>query len=297
MSEPEPSPIERHGRGAAAVVAIGLAAGLLDRFVGTPSDRHALLVAALVAGVGAAAWQVTERWDLGAVAAATAGLWAIPHTVPRHQVWVAAGPIAAMLVPTAWLERVRDLGLAIVGAALALLAGVGLGLSVPALAFAAVGAFVTTYARPAVPTEGTLRGLRTVALFTPGLALVGLVGVNAGTGWLEAAGGAQALGLGVGLLGLTAILALAVLGLSTLLASRDPAQRSAWLAASLGIVVLAATVPARDVELLRAAGAHALAPLAVLATVAGARVGATQGSRLSGYMFPLAASVTQIPLL
>lgn len=285
------------GWGLAVVAAVALAAGVLDRFVGLPSDRHALLLAALVAGVGLAGWRVAQRWDVAVLAALAAGVWAIPQAVPRHRLWVAAVPVLVLLVPGERLGELRPVAASLAAAALTAAVVVvlegGLVVGAPAGALA----FLFVLVRPDVPTDATLRALRTVALFAPGTLLLTFVAVNAGTGWFERATAAEALLAGTGLLGLLGLVSLAILGLATVLASSDPAQATAWVASAMALAVLVVVVPLRDVALLRAAGAYALGPLAVLAATAGVRVGSTHGRRSLGLALPLAASAVQIGLL
>lgn len=286
------------GYGWSLAILPALAAGLVDLFaVGPTSIVHASLVAALVAGAGLATWRITEHWGLAGVTAATAALWSFPYLVPASQLWISTLPLLVLLVPAQRLDVVRSGPLAVLVALIAAALALVLGLGALPSTLAGASAFILTILRPDVPTEATLRGLRAVALLAPGVVLIALVGVNAGTGWFEQAGGADALGLGVGLLGVLALASLALLGLATLLASTDPAQRTAWLASALGLALLVAVVPARDVALLQAAGAHAVAPLAVLAVIAGARVAAAQGRAALGGALPLVASALQLGLL
>lgn len=290
------SPAPAYGWSWPLVAAI--AAGLVDLLVVAEADvLHAGLVAALVAAVGLATWRITGRWGLAGVAAGTAGLSPFLYLVPSSQLWIAWLPLLVLLFPAERLTELRDGATGILAALLAAVAALALGSGPWTTALAGAGALLVTILRPDVPTETTLRGLRSIALLAPGLILLALVGVNAGTGWLEQPGGAEAMMLGVGLLGVLALAGLAVLGLATLLASTDPAQRPAWVAVGLGLVLLVALVPMREVALLRATGAHAMGPLAVLAAIAGARVAATQGKAALGLALPLTASALQLGLL
>lgn len=280
--------------GLIAVGLIALTAGLADRFTGPPSDRHALLLTALVAGTGLATWQVTKQARLASLGALTVGLWAIPHAVHRQQLWVAALPLALLLVPAGWLQRVRDPALALLATLFATIAAFGLSLGIWSTALAGAGAFLIVLARPKRPTQETLGALRTASLLLPGSVLLLLVAVNAGTGWFEQPSGAGALITGLGLLGLLALVGLSGLGLATLLASSDPSERTAWVASGLGIVLFLFVTPERDIGLLQVTAAHALAPLVVLATVAAARLEAEATHRWWSLLLPIAAVAAQL---
>lgn len=293
------TPARPERRDALGLALLGLIAGLagtVDRFTGPPSDRHALILAALVAGVGLAAWRLTRRWDLAWLAAATAALWSIPYATPRQELWVAAVPIAVLLAPTGWLARLSDVALGLIAFFLAGGVAAWFTREPIAAAFAGVGAFFVTWMRPGVPTRQTIGAFRTGSLLAPGLVLILLMAANAGTGWFEQPSAKQALWLGIGLAGLLVLVALAGLGLTTLLESDDPGQRSAWLASALGLVVLVVSASLRDVETLRAAGAHAVGPIAVLACLTAARLEEGGLAQPLAYAIPLVASVTQMGL-
>lgn len=286
------------GYGSSLAIVPALAAGLVDLFaVGQASIVHASLVAVLVAGAGLATRRITAKWGLGGLATATAALWSFLYTVPSFQLWIATIPLLVLLVPAQRLDAVRQVPLALLVALVAATLALVLGLGAISSTLAGASALILSLLRPDVPTQATLRGLRAVALLAPGTILIALVGVNAGTGWFEQPGGAESLALGIGLLGLLALVSLALLGLATLLASTDPAQRTAWLAAGLSLALVIAVLPARDMALLQLAGAYAVAPLAVLSAIAAARVATARGRTALGAALPLAAAALQLGLL
>lgn len=276
--------------------AVALGAGLLDRFTGPPSDKHAVIFVALVGGAGWATWQITQRIDLAWLAAATAGLWSIPHATPRQQLWIGLVPLALLALPPGTLERVRDAALAPLAALVAAGVTAWLAPNLLAISIAGAGAFALTVFRPEVPTSETLGALETVALVLPGGVLLVLLGVNAGTAWFEAPEAKAALWTGIGVLGLTVLVALALLGLSTLLESEDPSQRSAWLTVSIVLACLVAIVPSKDLALLQAVGALAVGPVVLLASLAAARFQTGGVPWPVAYAIPLAASLAQAGL-
>lgn len=292
-----PASLLDRAAGPAVLGLVAAAAGLGDRLVGPPSERHALLVAALVAAAGLATWRLADRWDLAWLAAATAGLWALPHGTPRARLWLAVVPLAALAVPPDAVARVPDAVLAVAGAILAAGAALALGLGATGTGIAAASALALALARPDVPTEATLRALRTGALVGPGVALLVLAGLNAGTGWLEAPDAAAALGLGVGLAGLLALAGLAALGLATLLESAAPAQRVAWLAAALAAALALGALPTREPAAIRAGLAVSLGPAVALASLAAARLDATGVPRPAAFALPAVAASVQFALV
>lgn len=296
MRRPDRRKLEEHAPGLGLVLAIAALSGLVDRFVGPPSDRHAVLLAVLVAGTGLVTWRITQRWDLAALAAAIAGLWALPHATHRRDLWLALVPLGLLAIPGERLERIPHPLQAIVLAGLAAGATAWLSLDPLALVLAGVLAPAFLWIRPHQPTAGTIGAIRTGSLAGPGLALIGLVGLNAGTGWLEQADAATALWIGVGLAGLGALVGLAGLGLSTLLESDDPDQASAWVALAVPVATLVALAPTRSVEILRAVASSGMAPLALLASLTAARLSANWGPRPLGYGVALLATALQVGL-
>jgi len=280
------------------VLAAAAAAALIARNVQAPSDRHALLLGGLVALAGAATYKLNRRGALAASAAAGAAAWAIPHLVPRQDLVVALVALAGLAVPGAWLDRRGPALQAGLAAALALVPPLALGAGLlPALGAGALAGLLA-WALPSQATRGTLGGLRSAALLGPGALVLLLVPVNTATGWLGDPLGPRALALGIALAALVALVGLAALGLATLLASRSPEQRPAAIAAVASLAALVATVPLRDVDLLAAAGALALAPLLALAATAAGRLDAENpGLRGLPLVLPAVLAILQFGLL
>lgn len=272
-SEEAPGLAGTRGWVGSLVPAVG--AGLADLLAAGASPAHAVLLGLLVLGAGLATARIAGRWGLASLAALTAALWSVPYTVPTGHLWLAALPAAVLLAPAEAIDRTPDVVLGAGAGALVGLAGAVLSLGPLWLGLGGLGAFLLVVARPEVPTEETLTGLRTLGLFGPALALLALVGVNAGTGWLEVADGGEALARGLGLVGLLALASLGLLGIGTVLASNDPSQASAWLACSVVVGLLAASLPAGEATVLRAAVASAVVPAAALAAISAGRIRAT----------------------
>lgn len=288
--------VQEDREGLAILALVVLAAGLFNRFTGTSSDKHALIFVAIVAGTGWVTWQITHRTDLSWLAAATVGLWSIPRATPREHLWIALVPLAILAVPPKAWTRLHDAALAIpVGLAAA---GLTAWLTPDAFAIALAGGagFLVTMLRPETPTRETTGAVRTGALLLPGGVFLALLGVNAGIGWFEPLDAEAAVWTGIGLLGLLVLLALAGLGLATLLESDDPGQRSAWLAIAIPLACLVAVVPLKDLSLLQAVGALAVGPVVLLAVIAAARFDAGGVPQPVGFAVPLLASLAQFGL-
>lgn len=257
----------------AATIATIAAAGLADRFLVIPSERHALVVTLLVAAAAAGAWWVTRRLDLAWLAAAIAASWPILHGTDRHLLLAGLAPGLLLLFPTRVHERVPRWLVALFGALVAGGIAVYLVSSPVVSATAAIFTFLLVWIRPAVPTEEAIGTMWSTGLLLPGIVLVGLVPVNAATGWFEAPTAQQALYVGIGLLAALVLVSLEVLGVSTLVESDEPAQASAWLAAMVGFGVILGVATAKDLTLLEAGLAVSVVPLSLLAAVAVARIG------------------------
>lgn len=255
-----------------AALAAAAGAGQLARMVQAPSDRHAVLLAALAAATGAIAWWLTRRAEVALAATLTAGLWAVPHATYRWDLVWAVVLAAACLVPAGWMARGRAIERGLLAGALA--AGVVflVGGGTAALGLAGLVGFAAAWVLPEQPAQGTIRALRSAALFAPGLVLVALVPLNAATGWFTAATPFEALWLAIGVAAAVALYAMAALGLTTLLESQAPAQRPLGVAAAASLAVLVGGIATRDLVVLGNAAAATMVPVAVLAAIAAGRV-------------------------
>lgn len=265
----------------ASLVLPGLLALGIDAVVLRSTLLHAGVLALLPAAAGVVTWSLAPRWELILAASTATALWAIPYQLPIAHLAGALAVGSLFLLPHRLLDHSPRLAPAL-GAGL-LGGGGGLLVSQAPLG-AAIGAgigILTAVARPVAPTQGTLAALRTTSVYLPGASLLALLVVNAATGRMDTMTVPDALGFGVSLLALLALVALAGLGLATLFETRAPEQATAWavLAAALGVV--AASLVTRDPSTVVESvgfGALGLLPLAALFS---ARLASSLTSRLA----------------
>jgi len=277
---------------AAPVAAIAAAAGILDLLVAGNPPLHSVLLASVCLAAALATGNVLPRKRLAVLAAGLPVLWRLTYHADTVVLAAALVPAVATLgtPQNRWLSAVLAGAYAAgVGAIVQGEVPIVVGSGLTALAFVAV--------RPRTPTDQQLSFFRSVALFAPALVLVGLMSANAATGIADGLTVRRVLHLSVGLAGLLAFIAVALLGQLTLLESEDPAQRHLWAMLGATLAVPFGLLATADASAVMANLALAAVPLAVGASITVARLEAEAGwARWISIGPPLLAVVSQLGL-
>jgi len=251
------------------------------------SPRHAVLVAAVVLAAAGACLRGLERPGLGLFAAGLVAVLAPVHQAPL--VALAAALLPAVL--TVWAPGSRWLA-ALLAGTIAAGAGAVITRGVAPAGIAGVLAAGATVLRPSQPTQRHIAYLRAVSLYGPAIALAGLMAANAATGYADALAVRRIVLVVVALSGASALVAIAGLGLSTLLESDDPLQRRAWTGLAAGLAVPMGLAERLDPSLALEATAVAAVPLVLAVCVATARWARSgPGPRWAAYAGPIAATL------
>lgn len=246
---------------------IGVAALAVDLLALGATIVHAGLLGLVCVGAGLLTDRLLPRAWLVPVAAGLPAAWSLAYQAPVLVL------VFALLVPAVALLAPSDRRLA--APLVALLAAAGTYVLVDGVrgpAIAALVAGLATLARPERPTRGQLAFVRAACLLGPGLVLLALVAANAATGYADELAVRRVLALALGLAGLTALVAIAGLGVATLLESADEAQRYAWVGLAAGLAVPAGLLVTFDPNRVLAAAPAAAVPIALGAATSIARL-------------------------
>lgn len=263
----------------------------LDLFLFDRSPLAAGAFALYCVATSLLAWFATEQFDLAIVATATAASWGLVHTVAPLVLALAALPAALLVVPT----RSRT-PLAMATAALAALVAWLLTGLWTAASIAGVAGLLFGLAFPDAPTQGALRAMRSGALVAPGFALAAALVLNATTGRGDVLTVPQALRWSLALGALLVLVAVAVLGLLTLLESTAGVRSGAWFALSAALSATLGSFLSKDASVVLAAVASGSLVLPILAAIGAGRLRATFRSWIP-LSLPIAAAGGQLGFL
>lgn len=274
----------------AAALLVVAELGLAFAYWHHQSWMEASLQTLLALVVATATWRITGHAGVAASAGLGLAVWRLPAAVGAPFLAAALVPTLIFLVP--FRRRMVEAGVA-AGAALVVAA---LALREPPLILmAAVVAGIAALARPTLRTRGALHALRDTALFAPAPALLGALFVNAVTGRAAHLPNRDAVLFGLALAGLLALASAALLGLSLLLQSTDPIQRSAWVSIATFGGVAVASLPLTETELLLPLAVIAGGPFLLLSAVTAARWAAvTPRFRYFAWSLPFLLGLAQL---
>ncbi|MDX1611349.1 MAG: hypothetical protein R3185_03200 [Candidatus Thermoplasmatota archaeon] len=254
--------------GPMAVLAPTLLAGGVAVIFHQAPDRTTALIALLVAATAWLTLQLTERPELSLVAGTTLAAWPLIYQAPQQILLLALIPGGLMLLPAGVLGPAPRLAGANLAGLTAGAATYYLTSSPTGTLLALIGAGALAWVRPDHPTTEVIRGMRSISLLLPSVALVALLAANAATERFTPVSVLAGLKAGLTLFALAWSVALAGLGLVTLVESDTPAQRMHWVASAAAAGAWVGMLVLKDPSLVLAATPLAATPLSLLGAVA-----------------------------